>query len=97
MTTAHAALVTTASRLVGTRVSRKNSTRDTVRSGSLAAMSSVPLVTVSQTAGSTGATHRIAVIALQARSSRLADTRALVPQVLEVLAQVRAATLMVAS
>lgn len=43
------------------------------------------------------ARFQIAVIALQARSNRLADTRSLMPKVLEVLAQVRPGTLTVVS
>jgi predicted nuclease of predicted toxin-antitoxin system len=43
------------------------------------------------------ARFRIAVIALQARSNRLADTRPLMPQVLALLPQVRPGTLTVVS
>jgi predicted nuclease of predicted toxin-antitoxin system len=43
------------------------------------------------------ARFQIAVIALQARSNRLADTRPLMPKVLELLARVRPGTLAVVS
>jgi hypothetical protein len=41
--------------------------------------------------------YRIAVIALKARSNRLADTRPLMPKVLAVLANVKVGTLTVIS
>lgn len=43
------------------------------------------------------ARFQIAVVALQARSNRLADTRPLMPKVLQVLTRVRAGTLTVVS